>query len=444
MLKDDVIGKIGTWWILGREQQTFYGQLKEKQGKLCLVSEVVNGDLYGILCQKENFILQGQIESNKVTLRQSNLCPCCLQEVSNEIASYGIAVKFSELFIGNQWIPEMILVKSAYVKYEEMGTWFLQKSYKDHFPFMQDGTLLSFEQHNPLTFSLDGFDLQFDFGLSYRSSEWDYIQYTNLINTVFFPKQSSFHVLCQKVDRFSQLLSLFQGKEVDFSSMILETTTGFNGEYHRNEPTTLSELKEFWLTYPQVAACFDEVLKKWFGLAEQANPILAIFMQALSLDKQNAGDFLTVAQALELFSHYFREKEAEAYAKSTSDLPDDEEVPVERYHKMYDLLRVCQPILGFSEVELWKLANKITTGYDYYLHYDADRRYDALSEGQLEALVTFCQVVLRLLLLREIGVPDLALQEHTRSHIANNQALVYQYLLKKPQITSSKGLKKIY
>ena len=40
MLKDDVIGKIGTWWILGREQQTFYGQLKEKQGKLCLAVKV--------------------------------------------------------------------------------------------------------------------------------------------------------------------------------------------------------------------------------------------------------------------------------------------------------------------------------------------------------------------------------------------------------------------
>ncbi len=442
MLKDDVIGKIGTWWILGREQQTFYGQLKEKQGKLCLVSEVVDPDLYQILCQKENFILQGQVEINKVTLRQSNLCPCCLQEISNEIASYGIAVNFSEWFIGNEWIPEMVLVKSAYVKYEEMGTWFLQKSYKDHFPFMQDGTLLSFEQHNPLTFSLDGFDLQFDFGLSYRSSEWDYIQYTNLINTVFFPKQSSLHELCQKIDGFSQLLSLFQGGEVDFSSMILETSAGFNGEYHRNGSATSLEPQEFWLTYPQVAACFDEVLKKWFDLAEQADPILAILMQALFLTKQNTRDFLTVVQALELSSHYFRRKEAEEYAKSTSDLLEDEEVPVERYHKIYDLLRLCQPALGFSEIELWKLANKIATGYEYYLHYDADRRYDALSEGQIKALVSFCQAVLRLLLLREVGVPDAVLQEHTQAHIASNHALVYRYLLKKPQIASSKALQK--
>ena len=121
---------------------------------------------------------------------------------------------------------------------------------------------------------------------------------------------------------------------------------------------------------------------------------------------------------------------------------EDEEVPVERYHKIYDLLRLCQPALGFSEIELWKLANKIATGYEYYLHYDADRRYDALSEGQIKALVSFCQAVLRLLLLREVGVPDAVLQEHTQAHIASNHALVYRYLLKKPQIASSKGLQK--
>lgn len=443
MLREDVIGKIGRWWVLGQEHRTFYGQLKEENGVLRLTREVAGKQLRQMLDQREHFILQGQVESNRVTLRHCALCDCCLEQ---EEDSCCVAVDFKELFIGTEFLPETVLVKNAYVKYNAISAWFERNSYREHLPFVQDDTLLSFEQHRPLLVHLDGFDLQFDFGLSYRGTEWDCIEYSNLVHTVFLPSHASVAELYHKVEHFSQFLSLLQTGRNSFSNIILETTTGFNGEYHRNEPKAEPEGGAFWLTYPALEENFTDILYRWFRLMHQAEPVLEVLLQVLSCPKNTAGGFLLMAQALEICSNYFRAREAQEYARKQSDetLPEGAPVAVRRDHKVMDLLEACQPVLGFSEIELWKLAKKICAGCDSYLMYSSDHRSSVLDAAQREALFVFGQTVLRLFLLGQLGISPEILKERAQGLVEHCQSLVYQSLLKRPPIEPPVELPKIY
>lgn len=453
MLNEEVIGKIGKWWVLGFEQEVFYGQLKKEGNLLYLCTEMVSPLLHERIAEKKHFIVHGQAGTDKISLRGTNLDQSVSLDSGDPIL-IGMHLIPEECFIGNEWVPEMVAVKSAYVKYDGIGAWFRQNSYQEHVPFSQDAVLLSFQQNTPLSFALDGFDLKFDFGLSYSQTEWDHIQYTNWVNTVFFPKQRPLVEFCERVGQFSQLLSLFSYGNVRYSSMVIETTAGFNGEYLVN-PVQTGETAGFWLTYPNIADCFEEILQKWFRLASQAQPILEILTHALALTKA-VGDlsrdveryshshFLSVVQALEVYSNYFRASEAKQYAQKVSDLPEDQCVPVELSHKLCDLFQNVHAVLGFSDVELWKIAKKIAASYEYYFHYNPDRKYDGLTSAQTASLLTFAQEALKVSLLREIGVPEDVLKQAGISQ--NCHKAIYPYILKAPQIAPepSGNLAKIY
>lgn len=449
MLNEVVIGTIGKWWVLGREQEPFYGQLKQEPGGIFLCTEMVSTERYVRIAEKRNFLVYGQVGGNKITLRGTNVDERISLITNGEIERQSICLIFEECFIGNDWVPEMVVVKSAYVKYDGIGAWFQQNSYQEHVPFSQDAVLLSFQQHNPLSFTLGDFDLKFDFGLSYSHTEWNRIEYTNWINTVFSPKQCPLGEFCERVNQFSQLLSMFSYGKVRYSSIMIETTAGFSGEYLMNPPVQAGEPAGFWLTYPQIADSLEAVLQNWFCMAAKAQPILGVFMQVLDFTKPgltlaktvesaSGSHFLCAVQALEMYSNYFRAAQAKQYAEKTSDLPEGEDVPVELRHKLCDLFQDIRDILGFSDIELWKIANKIAASYEYYFRYNPDRKYDALTTEQTASLLMFAQEALKASLLKEIGVPEDVL-EKAEIHITCHHA-IYPWILKVPQISAPSGL----
>ena len=159
MLNEEVIGKIGKWWVLGFEQEVFYGQLKKEGNLLYLCTEMVSPLLHERISEKKHFIVHGQAGTDKISLRGTNLDQSVSLDGGDPIL-VGMHLIPEECFIGNEWVPEMVAVKSAYVKYDGIGAWFRQNSYQEHVPFSQDAVLLSFQQNTPLSFALDGFDLR--------------------------------------------------------------------------------------------------------------------------------------------------------------------------------------------------------------------------------------------------------------------------------------------
>jgi len=198
------------------------------------------------------------------------------------------------------------------------------------------------------------------------------------------------------------------------------------------------------LHFAHVAGGFESILAKWFSSNESLTEAINLYIDGRSQDGQSTeGRFLTLSQAVEAFSRatmastYVSSKQFKALRKPIlSAVPPDVNARLKRkledsigfaneYSLRDRLLQLLESLPDVLRVFVCNDPEKATTGIvkprHFLTHHAASLRRKAFTEGALFWACERLAMLIRILLLRHIGVADDAIATGITGHIRLHQ-----------------------
>ncbi|WP_313533241.1 HEPN domain-containing protein [Exiguobacterium sp.] len=226
------------------------------------------------------------------------------------------------------------------------------------------------------------------------------------------------------VNDFSNFLTLCIGETIDCRNFFAKDNEGNSITLllpKRQEEINMIKDHEIIIKFSYIQDSFRECLEAWTTKKELLEPIIYYFVEAHEKAFHVPMSFLKVVQAIEAFSRRMRnnkiwtdEEFDELITRITSELEEEDKALVSgaisnepRLRKrLQSIFSEVNNIFEISSNKRSSYINKIVTTRNYYTHFDERLRHNILDVEKMYYLTKYMKFVLRILLLRELGIDE--------------------------------------
>jgi len=415
------INKIGKWWLKDKPEEIFCAQLVYKNGKYILESDTLNINLYKAVLKHDNnkfsnFCIYGNIKGVLFSLiscftsaTKTNMNPFApMTDFEMESCYYGAEILPSEIVFGDFYANNNTEIVSAIVDFNKIDEFIRIPTYETH------ETGLKYTITRNITLQLDSFSINF-FAMLLNQTSRNSQTYTSNIHTEFlFQNKSAINIVRTQIAKFRMLLSLLKLNYINISSVEISNdftdkiTIANKAFYHMNH--SVDEILEDWdnpffcLEYDTIADIFNDIVKKWYVMFEEAEPVFELFYQILIKKSFDINKFLNLTQAVEVYSNKYRINEVKSLI---AEFPNsDGSKKVRLFHKIYDLFFMVKDCFGLDDKQIEKISHLISNTRNYFTHYGSNSKKKALVNFRdrlpISDLMTY---LLTILIYLELGIP---------------------------------------
>ena len=194
-----------------------------------------------------------------------------------------------------------------------------------------------------------------------------------------------------------------------------------------NQIEQIEEIDEpFLITRELVAKCFQPIVDNWLTFYQKGIHIPRLFFEIITDRSKGINRFLNLAQAIEVYSQYFRDKEAKKVFNADPESKQTQDTPIKLWlktlcsfsrswnnptlkHRLIDIFTFLQDVIEVSDDEIIQLAKNISNNRNFFVHYSRNRKEPASLTVSSTCLLL--RYVIIALVYRKIGVSAEAIRD---------------------------------
>lgn len=218
----------------------------------------------------------------------------------------------------------------------------------------------------------------------------------------------------------------FDSLEYTFNSDLIPRIKSGRVSVYLNHKETINEIDApFLLTRRSVEKDFEKIVRNWLEFYQNSVYIPSLFFEIITNQSKGINAFLNLAQAVEIYSTYFRDVDAKAVRNLDPSASNKRDPQLK--HRLIEIFSYLQTILGITEVEKESLAQIISDNRNFYTHYKKTR--DEPDFRVVSRMIVFLRFVLLALIYKHIGVEDQAIQSCKRAGMYTTMDETIQIIL---------------
>lgn len=227
-----------------------------------------------------------------------------------------------------------------------------------------------------------------------------------------YDRKVSVHTAIKDIWHIRNLLSIFSKKNIAVKEIELYGTNNTKAILFMNHIKTPNykfenefiehEENRFLITYNDIKATFDKILDNSKKCFEKINPVLSMYLDSIEKEMPVLNRFLAFNQMLECFSREYDEVNAKLLMVTKE--PSKNKKDTELKYRITSLIKRINFIYKFRSTKMFKLAERIAKGRNYYIHHDKSKKSDELTHNKLFDYSYFLEDVLLANIYLEIGI----------------------------------------
>ena len=421
----------GYWWTTNNKDNRIYGTLKYSESSgisLSLIGsfadklEDIFGDTYDNLKIIHGFITDGK----NVTLLDSFRTKNSLGGLPTSIYSSDMVV------IGKHYnSKEDIITNELDVNYKYLNEWIGIPIFKGDNQLQSTKQFIltySIPENHPVKINNTNLSLKFKINTNSKKSTSISLKQ---IATINFSNEDGIQLdeCMNLIHSFGNFLTLCTGKNAPPTSITLKENDCDNIKIIYNLIDNISELEMnnyhyFLFKYVDIKDNFEKYIKTWFLKKEILSPIIYYFIDAHREEVFSEMSFLKLVQALEAFSRRIRNNfkvEQNEHNKIVNRILENILEPIDkewlqsilRYSneptlktRLKDLFNETNFILEINSSKRKKYIYKVLETRNYYTHFDKSKENIILNIEEMLASKEIFVIMLRIVLLKELGFPN--------------------------------------
>lgn len=174
-----------------------------------------------------------------------------------------------------------------------------------------------------------------------------------------------------------------------------------------NQPNDIPETNvPFLLSCSDVKEDFKTIVENWLKFYENSIYIPSLFFEIITNSSRGINEFLNLAQAVEIYSSYFRNEDAKIICNNDPDakIPDTPSLK----HRLIDVFSYLKDVLGITEDQRDCLAGIISRNRNFYTHYSSSGKEPSFKA--VSRMILLLRFVVLALVYKHIGINDSAIK----------------------------------
>lgn len=159
--------------------------------------------------------------------------------------------------------------------------------------------------------------------------------------------------------------------------------------------------KPFLVSTKDFCDHFTQIWGKWLHFYNGNRYIPTLFYEIICNRSTRINCFLNLSQAIEIYSNYYREKDAYSIAKA--DGCKKKSIPLK--YRVEDMIQYLNPYLAVDSSDIKPLAVAISNARNFFTHYNK-KRYNEPSFQEISAANRVLRYMLLAIIYKTIGLPD--------------------------------------
>lgn len=159
--------------------------------------------------------------------------------------------------------------------------------------------------------------------------------------------------------------------------------------------------KPFLISTKDFCGHFTQIWEKWLQFYNENRYIPTLFYEIICNRSTRINCFLNLSQAIEIYSNYYREKDA--YSIAEADGCKKKSVPLK--YRIEDMIQYLNPYLAIDSTDIKPLAEAISNARNFFTHYNK-KRYNEPSFQEISAANRILRYMLLAIIYKTTGLPD--------------------------------------
>ena len=193
-----------------------------------------------------------------------------------------------------------------------------------------------------------------------------------------------------------QLYGTNNTKAILFMNYVKTPNYKFENEFIEHEENS------FLITYNDIKDTFGNILENSKKCFEKITPVLSMYLDSIEKEMPVLNKFLAFNQMLECFSREYDEVNAKLLMITKE--PSKSKKDTELKYRINSLIKRINFIYKFRSTKMFKLAEKIAKGRNYYIHHNKSKKSDELINNKLFDYSYFLEDILLANIYLEIGI----------------------------------------
>lgn len=443
---DEILGSsLLGWWTAPEINDTKIEGTLFCDGNGVYVLKTMNpfGGLESINIDRLNYIIGFTENGKKITLLD-----CSTPNKKINMPGF-ITCEYSSTYIviGAQYHgTHELICKNVSAEYYGLETWLDIKPFECYNIPDTLETYVKYNMPKTQTWDIGEQSISFSFKMNIKSNTYSNFALTQSQRVAFSTKSCiSFEELFDLVYDFASFLTLCMGRH-ELPQLIQATDINGNDiQLIENIPITLplnEKLKPIlFITFSDLQDNFKDCMEKWKAKKELLMPVIQRFVESHEPTHNIITSFLNIVQALETFSRRTRretllpEDEYKTkllrilnkieYKEDKDWLSDVFETPVLNepsfQSRITKLLKETAFAFNISKSKISGLAYSIVNTRNYYTHFNEAIKSKILSDSDVFYCITLIKYVIRVLLMKELGLSN----DHIKGRIEDDTEISF-------------------
>lgn len=227
-----------------------------------------------------------------------------------------------------------------------------------------------------------------------------------------YDRKVSVHTAIKDIWHIRNLLSIFSKKNIAIKEIELYGSNNTKAILFMNHIKTPNykfenefiehEENRFLITYNDIKATFGKILDNSKKCFEKIDPVFSMYLDSIEKEMPVLNRFLAFNQMLECFSREYDEVNAKLLMVTKE--PSKNKKNTELKYRITSLIKRINFIYKFRSTKMFKLAERIAKGRNYYIHHDKSKKSEELTHNKLFDYSYFLEDVLLANIYLEIGI----------------------------------------
>lgn len=433
---------MGNWFIPGNEESSIEGTLiKNSQGVYLLKTINLFNDVNDLRIDHIDTI-NGVLENGK----HVTLFNCSKPKQEMNMPGY-IVTQYSPLYIivGAHYSNESeFICNEVSSDYNGLEIWLQQQPFQFYkIPNSTENHLI-YKMPQNKSWNIEGKEIGFNFEASINSNKYNEFHIIQSQHVIFKDDNMSFTSLLENIYDFASFLTLCMGvKEIPNDIQAIDCK-GQKVNLIENSTIRLKPLQGQkpiqFVTFSDVQNNFDTCIMNWKDKSELLLPVIQRFIAIHEQTENIITSFLNIIQALETFSRRMRaetilpqEQHEQRIERIINCLHSDNDkdwladvlkTPILNEpsfsSRITKLFKETTFAFGVTKKSISTLAYKVASTRNYYTHFNESLKDSILSDHDIFYTITLAKYVIRVLLLKELGMSE----EHIKEKISCDNEIV--------------------
>lgn len=168
------------------------------------------------------------------------------------------------------------------------------------------------------------------------------------------------------------------------------------------DPVEIEEAP-FLITTNALFGNFEAIWNRWLQIYEEAPHIPTLFFEMICNRSTRINRFLNLTQALDIYSHRYRNEYVEKIAREREHTKEKKNPPVHLNHRLEELLLLVNYCLNIEATRIQRVSNALADMRNYFTHYD-DSKYIEPTYQEMLAACHVLELVLLVIIYHELGI----------------------------------------